>query len=197
VCTQNLVFTLRLLPRPPPMPSPPLAHERAPSFAHPQSGFTHLSHGGFGGDLPTGDVWPGYTSGGVSGTALDQPTSSRDVTSAEVPPHAPPPLVTKADLARALAKPPPLAGEHAPFVLGWPRCATTSLYWKVGSPSCVSRVCACARCGRWDSFDNCFVLMSSDVALFFERHYYDLMRPTHTTDAGATLGAAWSRKHGR
>lgn len=49
-----------------------------------------------------------------------------------------------------------------------------------------------------DSYDNCFVLMSSDVAQFFEVHYYDILRPTHTVgDIGATLGAAWSHKHGR
>jgi hypothetical protein len=56
---------------------------------------------------------------------------------------------------------------------------------------------------RWDSYDNCFVLMTRDVARFFSTHYYSDLRPTHHPSthfnfvgAGASFGGGWSTKVG-
>ena len=56
---------------------------------------------------------------------------------------------------------------------------------------------------RWDAFDNCFVIMTRDVANFFVHHYYDLLRPTHHPSthfnfkgAGSSFGGGWTVKVG-
>jgi hypothetical protein len=82
-------------------------------------------------------------------------------------------LICTQNLLFQLSQPPfQTAATDRPFVLGFP---------------------------RWDQFDNCFLLASYHVAVFFRDRYYELLRPTHTANStrGATFGAAWSRKHGR
>ena len=42
----------------------------------------------------------------------------------------------------------------------------------------------------WDGFDNCFILVSRDVADYFALHWYDTLRP-RSRRGGATLGEGW------
>lgn len=48
---------------------------------------------------------------------------------------------------------------------------------------------------RWDCFDNCFVMMTRDLADFFHSSYYTKLRPTHRS--GATFGGGWCKIKGR
>lgn len=48
---------------------------------------------------------------------------------------------------------------------------------------------------RRDAFDNCFVLVSRDVADFFALHYYDTLRPAQVR-SGVTYGSGWSDTKG-